>query len=503
MGQKTLLHVYDKTPFRNDYSDPIMFKDLKEQLYFFNDYGIKNNMLNEIHTSKEVNRVKKQSNTINISKDFSECQYATYMRYYNERDKKWVFCFIQSVSEIRENLSQIYYEEDVFNTRMFDVLKQPRIMGHILQKTTDKPNKNIQGINVGEKVLYGVEVLDTKINWAVFQLLPSAVISDKDNRKGKSSYISTIKNTRFFIFPIFENSEYTIPFKYEGKEYKSMNLNDIIEHLSNKFEGKVNTVNQVVHAYTTKDIGIKYKYNEPVGGQPPSIEIEKVPYLGLTIHAIGGTDNGNGDGDGGNNGGTGGTGKAPVTNKELMEKPVDETYTDISDDKMYSDVINFPRVKYHGMSKDDCKKVSEIVEKNGMSRNLFWSYEKSEGMGYNEATGQPWGWLNHTVQQGDVFKDAEFVAKKVVAQCSVGNPVPLAWVDSYHNNNQPSAEVQAKGQKEANEFKNPSFGRGFVGLTAASTWSIWAPEFLTAEYNGVTDYADPWATMLNTFKKWK
>lgn len=495
MAQKTVLHVYDKTPFRSDYSDCIPFSSVKEQLDFFDNYGIKKGMLHEIYNSKEVNKLKKVKNTIRIGLPYKDCQYANYMRYLDNDTKEWVYCFVHLVNEGQNGVSELYYEIDVFNTYFIKLMKQT-INGHIIQSNKNQRSLLSQGINTGDKFLYDIEVLNTNVNWIVIELLPSAKVSDSDTRQHKSGFITTYKNTRFFIAPFYQGSTRTIEFTYKGKTYKSQSVESIIEHLTNKFKGDVNTVNQMIHAYTSKHIGIGYKF---LSTAPPKIEIISDTTLNLAIFSTG---NGGNEGGGEGGGGEGGTGKAPTTSKGLMEKEVKETYSDINDTKMYNDVINFPRVKYHGLNLDNCKRISKIVEENGMSRHLFWAYEKSEGMGYNNS-GIPWGWLNHTEQQGDVYNDASYVAKKVVSQCSIPNPVPLAWVDSVHNQNQPSAEVQANGQREANEFKQKSFGRGFVGLTAASTWAIWAPEFLKKEYNGVQDYADPWLAMITTFKNWK
>ena len=160
------------------------------------------------------------------------------------------------------------------------------------------------------------------------------------------------------------------------------------------------------------------------------------------------------------------------------------------------------KCRYYGRFKawlnGDLTKVKQVlttVKNAGVSPAFFASYERSEG--YNSK----WGWLNHTVPQGNPVQDAESVSKWIIAQSQNMNSKP-AWIDYANYKDFVPADVKREGDEHFKNIKKGGIGRVLIAGTAAATWEVYYPLGLKAEYNGVQNYAPPIQVILDSIVQW-
>lgn len=139
--------------------------------------------------------------------------------------------------------------------------------------------------------------------------------------------------------------------------------------------------------------------------------------------------------------------------------------------------------------------VLNVVKDQGMSPAYFASYEATEG--YNSS----WGWLNHTVPQGNAIQDARFVANKVI-ETSQNTGVNPSWIDYGNPVDFVPQSVKNEGNAHFRSLPTGTIGRSFIPLTAAATWEVYYPEGLLAEYNGVQNYGAPLTRSMELIEQW-
>lgn len=146
----------------------------------------------------------------------------------------------------------------------------------------------------------------------------------------------------------------------------------------------------------------------------------------------------------------------------------------------------------------DITKIKEVlttVEENGVSPAFFAAYEKTEG--YNSQ----WGWLNHTVPNGNPVEDAVSVSDWIVSQSNNTTDAP-AWIDFANYNDFVPSDVKTAGNEDFTNMTLGSIGKVVIAGTAAATWEVYFPNGLLATYNGVQDYGTPINHMMNYIIDW-
>lgn len=141
------------------------------------------------------------------------------------------------------------------------------------------------------------------------------------------------------------------------------------------------------------------------------------------------------------------------------------------------------------------KSVLQAVQDVGMSPAFFASYEANEG--YNSS----WGWLNYTTPQGNPVQDASFVAKHMVAVSNTSTNQP-SWIDAGNPVDfVPQADKDA-GNADFASLALGTVGKSYIPSTAATTWEVYYPNGLLAQYNQIQDYGHPLTDAIRVIKSW-
>lgn len=141
------------------------------------------------------------------------------------------------------------------------------------------------------------------------------------------------------------------------------------------------------------------------------------------------------------------------------------------------------------------KSVLQAVQDAGMSPAFFASYEANEG--YNSS----WGWLNYTTPQGNPVQDASFVAKHMVAVSNTSTNQP-SWIDAGNPVDfVPQADKDA-GNADFASLALGTVGKSYIPSTAATTWEVYYPNGLLAQYNQIQDYGHPLTDAIRVIKSW-
>lgn len=180
--------------------------------------------------------------------------------------------------------------------------------------------------------------------------------------------------------------------------------------------------------------------------------------------------------------------------KDYLHKNISNDFG-ISIDELAPQITNIGRFKsWLGGNVSNIKKVLNIVKSEGVSPSFFAAYESSEGVSM-------YGWLNHTVVQGDAYNDAKQVARWIVSQSK--QPVQPAWIDVGTNNwDVVPASVKQEGNEDAKTYKSGDIGRVIISGTAAATWSVYYPQALKGSVNGIQDYGNPMEIQVENIKAW-
>ena len=138
-----------------------------------------------------------------------------------------------------------------------------------------------------------------------------------------------------------------------------------------------------------------------------------------------------------------------VIKDEKLDKYIHSKITNnfgLSVDTIASKVKNAGRFSaWLGGNTTKIKEVLNAVKNEGVSPAFFASYEVGEG--YNAS----WGWLNHTVPQGDYLQDAKATAQWIVAQSKKMNEQP-AWIDFANYVDFVPQSVKTAGNKDFNNL---------------------------------------------------
>nr|DAK50484.1 MAG TPA: Lysin [Caudoviricetes sp.] len=177
----------------------------------------------------------------------------------------------------------------------------------------------------------------------------------------------------------------------------------------------------------------------------------------------------------------------------VMTASVSETFG-ISNDALTDFIYNDPRVNrfgtWCGNDKGKIRAVLDTVQQHGIGPVFFAGYE------FNEGWNPSWGWLNHTYPQGNYLQDAAAVAEWVKQDAQVRKP--LAWIDYANYKDFVPADVKAAGEAAYASWPLGTIGIIYAAGTAAATWAAFYPNGLSAAYNGVQNYGDPFASLVDT-----
>lgn len=512
--KKGHVEVFSKCPFTPLQENIIRFKTVEEQEKFFKE----SKLLKKEYDSDTFGYIDKEG-YIDIDMNISKAENMKYLRFKNSEKGQYYYGFILKTQMITIVTTRFYFELDEINTSHFKIFN-PNLKFNAFQchfkrynkiKIKDKDGKekekiipfiseSPQGFNLGERRLLTYDSVNP-VEWLIVVAKPSIKLNSNDDKTNLyGSIVGSYKAFRYFVVPINMESGFTRDFQYDGKDYKPQNIMSYMKEITNTFGKGKDTVNQIVNVYTTLHCGLNYKIED---------KTIKILNKGLQVIGIGkGRVEGGGSGSGGGDTGSGGNqgvskGDIPKDTHELAHTKLNTIFENINEEKMYQKVVTLPRVKYHGLTLKDCKKISDIVDKEGFSHHIFWAYEINEGLGINKNTGLPWGWLNHTVQKGNAFEDAKAVGKWGYTDSRRPNPLQLAWADSYNSPWTPPQDVMKKGNEDANSTPQGSFGRLYLIATSASCWGMYYPQGLKGSVNGVQDYANPWENMLYSLRSWQ
>lgn len=179
---------------------------------------------------------------------------------------------------------------------------------------------------------------------------------------------------------------------------------------------------------------------------------------------------------------------------EFANMPISSEFN-LSVEQVASKCFDVGRFKAYGLSNDQIKNVLNAVKSNGISPAFFAAYEANEG--YNSS----WGWLNHTVPQGNYLEDSKSVSNWLKNQSEDMTGTP-AWIDYANYNDFVPEDVKKAGNEDFKKMKKGAIGRAYIAGTAAATWEVYYPNGLLAEYNGVQNYGAPLTDTMKTIEYW-
>ena len=149
-------------------------------------------------------------------------------------------------------------------------------------------------------------------------------------------------------------------------------------------------------------------------------------------------------------------------------------------------------------NESEVKAVWKKCQEKGVSPVWFTAYEFVEG--YNASL----NWLNHFPYRPplDPVGDCATTCDWIVSTSQNSNLSP-AWDDPFGGTvGMVPQSVRQNGNAEYAKWGLGTIGHVYGAGTAAAAWSIWYPQGLKAEYNGVQNYGNPLAQCVDLIKSW-
>lgn len=178
----TLIKVCNYVPFDNTYSHVRLFTNEGERLNYF-----ENKMLKGYYntTWQRVN------DKIRLEANFEDVSQANYLFFKNTRTGKYWFCFVTRVEFVNQNVTEIYFEVDVFQTWFEPIQLRPSFIER--QHTNDDTigaNLIPEGLETGDYV-FNTGIFSTPYNDLV-ELNPCIMVAVSEvlsNTSIVSSYV--------------------------------------------------------------------------------------------------------------------------------------------------------------------------------------------------------------------------------------------------------------------------------------------------------------------------
>lgn len=142
--QNTEIHLLENVPISSDYENTVYYPDLSSQVQGFMKY--------KKYTLQDYSYQRANLDTIKVQLPYESVYKCNYLIFKNTNfENKWFFCFIENVSYISNDVTAIYYKEDVLQTWCYDY----SFLDSFVERrhaTDDTVFSNIQpeGLDLGE-----------------------------------------------------------------------------------------------------------------------------------------------------------------------------------------------------------------------------------------------------------------------------------------------------------------------------------------------------------------
>lgn len=139
----------------------------------------------------------------------------------------------------------------------------------------------------------------------------------------------------------------------------------------------------------------------------------------------------------------------------------------------------------YGLNGGNIGSITAAIKGAGVSPAFFYAYTVNEGGGAG-------GFINHYGSDtsgggvGNARRDAEYLAN----QSKIMNSQP-AWIDAGNPVDFVPQEVKNSGNASFQSMPSGTIGRAYIPATAATTWEVYYPNGLKAEFNRVQNYGAP------------
>ena len=188
--------------------------------------------------------------------------------------------------------------------------------------------------------------------------------------------------------------------------------------------------------------------------------------------------------------------------KAFCKAPINATFG-LTTDELWKKInwSNTATSRFYYWCQDNESKVKAVWKKcqeKGVSPVWFTAYEFVEG--YNASL----NWLNHFQYRPplDPVGDCGTTCDWIVSTSQNSNLSP-AWDDPGGGTvGMVPQSVRDNGNAEFAKWGLGTIGHVYGAGTAAAAWSIWYPQGLKAEYNGVQNYGNPLAQCVDLIKSW-
>ena len=266
--RRSKIWIYDKSPFSSSYDNVIFFGGTE----FQNDFFENSSLLNLIYYNDTYAQIKKSGNII-VEGRIEKFENASYMRFQNAG--RMFYAFVIDSRYINENATELMFEIDTWNTYSEEIINSNVIMNSYVEQATLKKSFGIynsrQGFNTGTKIPAQIDNIDIGLQWLIFVMKPSVQINENDNIK-RVNYVGTFKSFRYFAVPLYKDGTQTFPFKKGNVLVDPIRTEELMNKATNLFSDGVNTVNQGINVYSTKDCGIDWRFTN-AGGLTNVVEI--------------------------------------------------------------------------------------------------------------------------------------------------------------------------------------------------------------------------------------
>ena len=188
--------------------------------------------------------------------------------------------------------------------------------------------------------------------------------------------------------------------------------------------------------------------------------------------------------------------------KAFCQAPINATFG-LNTDELWKKInwSNTATSRFYYWCHDNESQVKAVWKKcqeKGVSPVWFTAYEFVEG--YNASL----NWLNHFKYQPplDPVGDCATTCDWIVST-SQNSSLSPAWDDPFGGTvGMVPQSVRQNGNAEYAKWGLGTIGHVYGAGTAAAAWSIWYPQGLRAEYNGVQNYGNPLAQCVDLIKSW-
>lgn len=149
----------------------------------------------------------------------------------------------------------------------------------------------------------------------------------------------------------------------------------------------------------------------------------------------------------------------------------------------------------YGLNAGNIGEITSAVKAAGVSPVFFYAYTVNEGGGAG-------GFINHYRGEaagggvGNAKRDAEYLD----SQSKIMDSQP-SWVDAGNPVDFVPQDVKDRGNASFKSMPAGTIGRAYIPATAATTWEVYYPDGLKAEFNQVQNYGRPLNDTMQNIQK--